>query len=424
VALKGPNHDGHRFVGDALRAGATVVVVERLQPEWRAVGPSAFVVVEDTADALFALAAWHRSRLRGAVVAVTGSCGKSTVKEMIAAILARHGSCSSAPGSFNNRVGVPLSLLAACEEDDYVVLELGANAPGEIEELARCARPRVGVITCIGECHLEGFGSMEGVRDAKAELVAHLPRDGTLVLNADDVLCMSTADGFGGELSTFGFSPRAGVHPVGLIRRDGCWLFRAAQGRFRLPLPGRCNVLNAAAALAASLALGAEPQEAAAALAGFTLPPLRLAKRTIGGVTFVEDCYNSNPTAMRAALEAFMDEPISGRRVVVCGDMLELGEEARELHRRMGRHLARQDVQMLVAVGRFGRDLLEGWNSLASSARQAMRFKDAGAAWLPLWNALRAGDGVLVKGSRAMGLERITEYVRRYVDERHREAAA
>jgi len=423
-ALVGPRYDAHRFVPGALQAGAAVVVAQRLQADWPRSKGVAFVVVDDTTDALVRLAAWHRNRLRGVVVAVTGSCGKSTVKGMVAAILGRCGRCSAAPRSFNNRIGVSLTLLDAREEDDYVVVEMGANAPGEIDELARCARPHVGVITCIGECHLEGFGDIEGVRRAKAELVAHLPPGGGLAVNADDRLCLATAEGFQGEVRTFGFSPGAAVRPEGLRRRDEAWEFSAAGCRFRLAVAGRHNVLNAAAAISASLLAGAQAQCASEALWEFQLPPLRYARHHIQGVTFIEDCYNSNPTALRAAIEAFMDEPVAGRRVMVCGDMLELGQRSEELHVSAGRFLAAHDIQMLVAVGRFGRQLLAGWNEVASFSRRAMRFKDAEGAWRALWKELRAGDAVLIKGSRAMELERIVDSVRRFVADGQEEVAA
>jgi len=262
------------------------------------------------------------------------------------------------------------------------------------------------------------------VRRAKAELVAHLPPGGGLAVNADDRLCLATAEGFQGEVRTFGFSPGAAVRPEGLRRRDEAWEFSAAGCRFRLAVAGRHNVLNAAAAISASLLAGAQAQCASEALWEFQLPPLRYARHHIQGVTFIEDCYNSNPTALRAAIEAFMDEPVAGRRVMVCGDMLELGQRSEELHVSAGRFLAAHDIQMLVAVGRFGRQLLAGWNEVASFSRRAMRFKDAEGAWRALWKELRAGDAVLIKGSRAMELERIVDSVRRFVADGQEEVAA
>ena len=424
LALAGANHDGHDFVPQALEAGAPIVVVERFVGEWPLAETQSVVVVEDTTSALMRLASWHRGRLQGSVLAVTGSCGKSTVKEMTGAILKQHGSCTVARKSFNNHIGVPLTILSAREDDAYVVLELGASRPGEIEQLASCARPDLGLITCIGECHLEGFGSREGVREAKAELIPHLAPAGVLVLNADDPLCVSLASKFAGKVATFGFGSDAEIRPEGLRRVGNVWTFEAAGSSFRLPVPCRHNVLNAAAAVCLSLCAGATPEAAAQALSGFALPDLRFRTRDLAGVRFIEDCYNSNPTALRAAVDAFVEEQVRGRRVVVSGDMLELGEHGPELHRRLGRYMATQDIQMLVAVGRLGRHLLAGWNELAGASRHAMHFNRADEGWLALWGQLRPGDAVLVKGSRANELERITALIARHLSGAQREAAA
>lgn len=416
-ALVGDRHDAHDFVPQALEHGASVVIADRYKEEWPVKGDASVVVVDDTTAALGALASWHRDRLNAVVIAVTGSCGKSTVKNMSAKIVGRHGSCTFAPKSFNNAIGVPLTLLSATMEDDFVVLELGANAPGEIDELAALARPDIGIITCIGECHLEGFGDLYGVRDAKAELTRHVSEDGVLILNADDRLCLSTGKGYGGRIVTFGFSNEASVRPVAVRRREDTWQFHALDCQFSLPLPGRYNVRNAAAALAVGREAGVDPHVAAEALGQFSLPPLRFRRRQMGGVTFIEDCYNSNPTAVRAAVDTFTEESVSGRRVMIFGDMLELGEEASRLHQRTGRYLAGEDIQMLVAIGDHGRDLLRGWNRAASASRQAMRFKTAEEAWESIWKELKPGDCVLIKGSRATGLETITDRIEQHLQQ-------
>ena len=416
-ALVGERHDGHKFVPQALEKGASIVIAERINPDWPVSSETSVVIVEDTTTALGDLAFWHRNRLNAKIVAITGSCGKSTVKNMTAEILSRHGQCTSAPKSFNNSIGVPLTLLSATPDDDYVVLELGANAPGEIDALASLARPDIGIITCIGECHLEGFGDIYGVRDAKAELTRHVSEEGTLVLNADDRLCLSTGRGYEGKLVTFGLSEAASVRPVAVRQHGDGWVFYAMGCQFSLPLPGRYNVRNAAAALAASAEVGADPHVTAEALGQFSLPPLRFRRRQMAGVTFIEDCYNSNPTAVRAAVDTFTEEPVSGRRVMIFGDMLELGKEAARLHQRMGRYLAGEDIQMLIAIGEHGQDLLRGWNRAASASRHAMRFETAEDAWRSIWKELRPGDCVLVKGSRGTELETITERIAQHIQQ-------
>jgi UDP-N-acetylmuramoyl-tripeptide--D-alanyl-D-alanine ligase len=406
-ALRGESHDAHDYLPQAAQAGASIFVVERVPAGWQAPAGAAVIQVEDASRALLALAAWHRGRLKARVVAITGSYGKSTVKTMTAAILARCGRCTCAPKSFNNRIGVALTLLSASIADDYVVLEMGTNHPGEIDELARAARPDLGVITAVGEVHLEGLGDLAGVREAKAELIPHIVAPGRLVLNGDCSLCASLAGRFPGWVRTFGMSPGCDVHPEDLAGTDAGWSFRALGQAFCLPVSGRYNVVNAAAAICAAVELGAPLATAAEALAAVELPGMRYEKRQLGGVLFICDCYNSNPAAVRAALESFMAEPVAGRRVVVCGDMLELGRHSRRLHRALGADLAAAGVDLLVAVGPQARHMLTGWNKQPHERQSAMHFESAEQAWLPLWTLLRPGDAVLLKGSRKMQLETI-----------------
>jgi UDP-N-acetylmuramoyl-tripeptide--D-alanyl-D-alanine ligase len=410
-ALRGESHDAHAYLPQAAQAGAAVFVVERLPAGWRAPEGTAVVRVRDGARALLALASYHRRRLKGRVVAITGSYGKSTVKAMTAAILARVGRCTAAPKSFNNRVGVALTLLSADADDDHVVLEMGTNHPGEIDELARAARPDLGVITAVGEVHLEGLGDLAGVREAKAEMIRHIVAPGRLVLNGDCVLCTSLAGRCPGWVRTFGMRPGCSVQPERVLRRGDGWCFDALGQRFYLPVGGRYNVVNAAAAICAAVELGAPLQAAAEALAAVELPGMRYEKRRLGGVLFVCDCYNSNPSAMRAALESFMAEKVAGSRVVVCGDMLELGADARRIHRQMGADLAAAGVDMLVAVGPLARQMLVGWHDRRRPSQVALHFDTAEEAWMPLWQLVAAGDAVLLKGSRRMQLETIAQRI-------------
>ncbi len=410
-ALVGAEHDGHGFLPAAEAAGARICVVERMPEDWAPADGTAVVQVEDTTRALLALAAWHRARLNAQVVAVTGSYGKSTVKEMLGAILGRVGRCTVAPASFNNRIGVARSLLAAAVDDDYVVLEMGTNHPGEIDELARAARPDLGVVTAIGEVHLEGLGSLEGVLEAKAELMPHIAPRGALVLNADNAPCASLAGRFGGKVLTFGLSAGTDVRPECIHASGRGWAFSALGWVFELPQGPRHNVLNAAAALCAASALGVSPRDMVAALAEFRAPHMRYERLTLGGVSFICDCYNSNPPALRAALESFMLERNAGRKVVVCGDMLELGEQGPRLHREIGRELAAAGIDLFVAVGEQALHFIEGWHMRAVPAQTALYFRTAREAWAPLHHELRPGDAVLLKGSRAMRLETITESI-------------
>jgi UDP-N-acetylmuramoyl-tripeptide--D-alanyl-D-alanine ligase len=423
-ALAGARHDGHDYVGEAVRAGASVVVVHSLPPDAQALDGAALVLVPQTERALLALAAEHRGHLKGRVAAVTGSYGKSTVKQMLGLILSQEGTCTVAPASFNNRIGVALSLLAASCEDDYVVLEMGTNHPGEIDELARAARPDVGVITAVAEVHLEGLGSLEGVREAKGELIPHLPAEGSLVLNADDPLCASLAERFGGRVATFGAMETATVRPERIVRQGNGWRFDACGWTMSIPSSPLHNVANAAAAICAAQCLGLPPRSAALALAEFRPERLRYQRLVMGGVTFICDCYNSNPPAMRAAVRSFLLEPCRGRRVVVFGDMLELGAGSPRLHDRMGAELAQSGIEHLVAVGLLARNAVAGWHGRANPSQRAYWFPSAEEVWEPLWWELRPGDAVLIKGSRAMKLETITERISAWVAAEPEEEAA
>jgi UDP-N-acetylmuramoyl-tripeptide--D-alanyl-D-alanine ligase len=341
---------------------------------------------------------------------------------MLHTILAAEHRVTAAPASYNNRIGVALTLLDARYDDDYVVLEMGTNHPGEIDELAEAAAPEMAAITAIDEVHLEGLGSLEGVREAKAEIITHLPPRGTLVLNADNPQCMALVERHPGPVVTFGTAQDADVHLTAISRLGKGWSFRALDTQFLLPVGGRYNVHNAAAALAMATRLGVRAETCRRALAGFALPHLRYQREIIGGVAFVQDCYNSNPAAMRAAVESFAAEPAQGKRVVVCGDMLELGEEAPRLHRQLGAHLAGHSVHALVAVGDMARHVLAGWKS-AAPARPGLNCESADEAWRVVWNMVQPGDAVLLKGSRGVKLEKVLEAIRRHADETTREVA-
>jgi len=424
LALIGPNFDAHEFVPQAIEAGARIIIAQRQEESWSLPLDVALIIVGDTTKALMDLAAWHRSRMRGRVIAVTGSCGKSTVKAMTAALLAQAGACTVARKSFNNRIGVSLSLLDAKAVDDFVVLEMGANHFGEIDELARLARPHAAVITCIGECHLEAFGDLKGVRDAKAELVAHLDPEGLLVLNADDRLCLTIASAYKGQVRTFGFARDAYVRPHGLRREGENTVFRVWGRTFRLPAVGQHNVLNAAAALCLARWAGLSLEQVRDGLAEIKMPELRWEKRVLAGVTYLIDAYNSNPTAMRAALAAFLEEPVARRRIMVCGDMLELGAASIPLHRRLGRVLALTGIDSLVAVGPLSRSVVDGWREIASDGREVFHFETAEEAWAAVHAIASPGDWVLIKGSRMMQLEKIVAAITEHLSVKGKEAAA
>lgn len=409
-ALRGANFDGHDFLPQAAEAGcaAAVVARERLGAEAEAMFPGGLIAVADTTAALNALAAHHRRKARAKVIAVTGSNGKTTVKLMVHHVLSGRlkGSCS--PKSFNNNIGVPLTLLSV-EDDDYVVCELGTNAPGEIAALGAVARPDLAVITSVSSTHLEKLGSLEGVAAEKASILGCLAEGGAAVVWADSDVLEQSMRRYEGPVVRFGESPRAdfrltGYQSAGLAGRfevnGSLWV--------ALALPGRHNAVNALASLAVARHFGIAPAEAAASLGGFRGAEMRLQWIHAGSVTIINDAYNANPASMLAAADVLAEAPAS-RRVMIVGDMRELGSRQRQLHLQTGVDIAARTVDLLIGVGSLGRYIALG---AAEAGIQTAAFETLTDACRGIPALLRAGDAVLVKGSRAMGMEKLIEPIR------------
>ena len=402
VALPGEQVDGHRFAEEALSRGAAGVLASHdgIEPAVR---------VADTAKALWTLAEAWRGRFTPSLVAVTGSNGKTSVVRMLERICARHGACLAPEKSFNNYLGVPLTLLRLRAEHRFAVLELGMNAPGEITDLGRLARPDIGIITGAAAAHLAGVGGFAGVVEAKGELLDTLPEDGVAVLNADDPACPIWAARAGSRnLWIFGLNNAARVQARALQveawRAAGELVADQDSAPFELQVGGLHMVRNALAATAAGLALGFKLTDIAAALGEFRPPPGRLtAHRLSGGGHVIDDSYNANPASMDAAIEVLATCP--GRRVLVLGAMAELGEEAADYHREIGLHAREHGIEALYALA-----------EAPLAAEYVSGFGDSGAALdaLPelierLNEELRGGAQILIKGSRAARMERVVD---------------
>jgi len=417
VAIAGENFDGHAFLPQAAAAGCAVAIVSAkaaLSSQAAASFPGGLIVVEDTLKALADLAAWHRRANPAKVIAVTGSNGKTTVKMMIHHVLSRRfrGSCS--PKSFNNNIGVPLTLLAAAADDEYVVCEIGSNAPGEIATLAAIAAPDVAVITSVGPTHLEKLISVEKVAVEKASILRSLAADGLAVVPTDSPELDKALRPYKVNLVRFGEADEAEFR---LTAYEPCG---AGGTRFEvngqlwvaLPLPGRHNALNALAAIAVANHFGISPAQAAEAMAEFSAAPMRLERIELGGVMVINDAYNANPASVAAAAEVLSEAPSekkAGRKVMIVGDMRELGPAAETLHAQTGAQIATRAVDLLVCVGELGRYIALG---AADSGLEAVAFDTADQAAEALPKLLRAGDVVLIKGSRAMGMEKLIEPIR------------
>jgi UDP-N-acetylmuramoyl-tripeptide--D-alanyl-D-alanine ligase len=410
-AIRGHRLDGHDFLADATGRGAACLVVHGLPPDVPEGLP--LVMVEDTTKALGRFAAWHRGRFTIPVVAVTGSNGKTTTKEMIAAVLARRWRTHRPEKSFNNQWGLPLTLLALTPEHEALVVEIGANQPGEIATLAALARPTVAVVTTVAAVHTEYFGSLDGVREEKAALVRAVGADGHAVLNADDPRVAGMARDAAARVVTYGRGRSAKVRAVGDVAEDADTLtFTLEVGRDRravtLRFAGRHNVGNALAASAVGVALGCSLDEIVAGLATARPVAGRCVWRAAGGVRILDDTYNANPVSVGAALDtvaaAFRG---GGRLIVVLGDMLELGAIAEEAHRDVGRRVAATGVTEFVGMGRQAARAVDAAREAGlPETYHTMTFEDTVAHLL---KRVVPGDVLLIKGSRGMRMERVAD---------------
>ncbi len=414
VALTGEVHDGHDHLHRAVEAGARVCIVHSEPPDLP--DATGVLLVDDTRAALGRLAAAYRRTLSGTVIAITGSCGKTTVKSMTDAVLAGSRRGSAAPKSFNNDVGVPLTILAAGPDDEYLILEIGSNHPGEIGQLGEIARPDIGVITMIGHAHLEGFGGLDAVACEKASLLRHLDGERLAVINADAPNLRGRLDG-AVSVVLFGEAADAdpqltGWGPAG----DGWWIEVNGDRRFGLGLPGRHNAINALAAIAVGRRMGVPDDLIDRALSGCRPVEMRMSRHVVGEVTIYNDAYNANPDSVRASLESFADLAAgASRRVLVLGDMLELGESAAEQHREVGRRVIDLDrrlaVDRLVLVGSMSgyvaEPIRDQWPRERLAVLDDLDRPNAAAVAA----TLQPGDAVLLKGSRALGLERLIEAI-------------
>jgi UDP-N-acetylmuramoyl-tripeptide--D-alanyl-D-alanine ligase len=416
VAIRGQVHDGHRFAADVVAAGIRGVVLERAQQarlpvsDWLARGVSC-IAVDDTTEALGALGAFNRRRATVRLVAITGSNGKTTTRAMTQAVLGQRYSVLATQGNLNNNIGLPLTLLRLGAEHRWAVVELGMNHPGEIRALAHICQPDIGIITTIAPAHLEGLGSIDGVRQAKAELLEGLPADGRAVLNADDPHCRRIAAHSPVPVLLYGLASDAEIRAeaVTLSAAGTHFTLVLPSGAIpvSLPLPGEFMVGNALAAAAVGHLAGLSTVQIARGLEVFTPAAGRMrVLRTAAGVHLLDDTYNANPKSMALAIATVMQLAAGRRAVVVAGDMRELGPQAAVFHRQIGVQVAHSGAARLCAVGDFAADLCQGALSAGMPPERVMHgTKREVSAALRRW--LEPGDWVLVKGSRAMAMEEV-----------------
>jgi UDP-N-acetylmuramoyl-tripeptide--D-alanyl-D-alanine ligase len=402
-ALKGPSHDGHSYVKQVLDAGAAGAVVEREFTLPDAAAP--LLRVEDTLAALQQTASWARSQYNGTVIGVTGSAGKTSTKDVIAALVSSAMETGKTVGNFNNHFGLPLSILRLPENSKAAVLELGMNHAGEIRDLSKISRHQIAVVTNVGTAHIENFDSIEGIAAAKRELVEALPEDGLAVLNADD----SRVSKFPSKRRVlYGIdNPESDVRALKVrLTEDGGAAFQVDGVDFQAATPGRHNIRNILAGIAVAREFGLSTkslQDPVRAIAPSKMRGERIMHR---GVLIWNDCYNSNPDAAKAMLDVLRDTPAQ-RRIALLGEMLELGHRAEPLHREVGEYAAMSGVSVLMGVRGAARYLVDAAQDAGVLNGAAYLFFDTPEeAGDHLRELAREGDAVLIKGSRGVQMER------------------
>lgn len=406
IALKGERFDGHHFLNEVAKAGAAAVLV---MDELKFNGGVAVIRVADTLKALGDIARFHRERFNVPVIGITGSNGKTTTKDLLASILEQEMPIVKTEANYNNEIGLPLTLLQITEATKAVVVEMGMRGLGQIRRLSQIAKPILGVVTNVGLTHLELLGTRQNIARAKGELVESLPGNGLAVLNGDDYLVRNMRGNSKSKTVLYGIEGDALDYRAAAIETSASGsrfkvYFNGTELDLDLPVPGRHNILNALAAMAAAKALGISNRAVQTGLAKPRLTANRLNIFTKNGFRLIDDTYNASPTSMEAALEVLVSLN-QGRRIAVLADMLELGATAKEIHRRIGVYAGKSGVDYLFAYGDLAREYVNGVNDITEGKAEYFSSKQALIARLKEY--IKAGDCILVKGSRGMKMEEV-----------------
>ncbi|MCB9496989.1 MAG: UDP-N-acetylmuramoyl-tripeptide--D-alanyl-D-alanine ligase [Fibrobacteria bacterium] len=405
--LKGERFDGHGFVETAFEKGGIAAVVDRKWLDQGFVPSRVYVPVDDTGAAFLKVASRHARRFRIPRIAVAGSNGKTTTKEMVAAVMAAKGECHRTKGNLNNHVGVPMTLLGIGPAHRSAVVEMGTSSPGELEILSRAVLPTCAVLTNIGHEHMEFFKTLQAVRDEELKVVAGLRTGGVLVLNADDPWLQKVRTNARFRVHTYGIR-KGQVRPSDLTwDENGCASFRVGRTRFQLAVPGVHNVYNALAAIAVGLSHRIPKAAIAQALSEFRAVEGRMNVIQGQGFRILDDCYNANPPSVRSALSILSNMACTGRRVAVLGDMLELGEESQELHRGIGSYAGEMNLDLLWCVGPLSSDIADEARRKGMAKTRVRHFPSRDALEKALAEEVESGDIVLVKASHGLRLDAI-----------------
>jgi len=402
--IKGVRFDAHQFVSQMEKDGALMSVINQtaIDPNFKMYAP-----VEDTTKALLKLAKGYQKLFKLKKVAITGSNGKTTTKEMTKAVLSMKYNTHATQGNFNNHIGVPMTLFQLKHSHEAAVVEMGTSGPDEIRPLSLATEPDVAVITNIGASHLERLGDLDGVFNEKINITAGLKKGGTLIVNADDErLCkVKTTKNY--KVVTFGVR-RGVIKPEKLKwNENSCADFYVGRTHFMLNVPGDHNLYDALAAIAVGEAFRIPKADIAKALAGFTSTSMRMEIKEANGFKIVSDCYNANPSSTKMALQTLGNMKLEGKRIAVLGDMLELGKESGNLHKQIGAMVPEMNFDMLLAVGKDAKKYVEGAKS--RGMKNVQYFETVPEVVTHLSEVVEEGDILLVKGSRGMHMEQVVE---------------
>jgi UDP-N-acetylmuramoyl-tripeptide--D-alanyl-D-alanine ligase len=425
IALNGDNHNAHEFLPQAAAGGAVAALVQ--QPPEKSLPNVLLIEVPDTKAAMGKLANYCRKEMRAKVVAVAGSNGKTSTKHLIDAALSGKLRGSVSPKSWNNDIGVPLTIFPADPGQDYLVLEVGTNHHGEIRPLSDMCAPDIAVITNCGADHLEFLDDLMGVRRENAQIISGLNPKGLLVVNGDDAELLSAVKDYPGQKITFGFKETNDLFATDIRCDEAGTRFSLNNSRREvfIPMLGAHSACNTLAAIAVARKLGVAEDVIISSLATAHGPEMRLAWEPAGNIRLLNDAYNANPNSMRAALETVAMLPTNSRRIVVLGDMKELGQSSERYHREIGQYIAAANAfDQLICIGPDAALIAETAITAGYSAENTIRFEDAYSASLSLPPTLRDGDLVLLKGSRSVRLEQVAKAIARPTDQHMRMVAS
>jgi len=410
-AIKGDNFDGHDFLGRAVEKGARCVITQKDFQSQKA----AVIEVDDTIGALGDLARWYRQKIRAKVIAITGSAGKTTTRRIVFGALKERFKCHQSPKSFNNNIGLPLTILAAEPEHEFLIVELGANAPGEISHLTQIAQPDIALITNIYPAHLQGFGCIENIVKEKASISDGLAPEGMLLINGDFEKLVDHCRDLGAPYETFGKSPACDITGSDFVSRGMSGQLSVEGRTLDVPIAGSASLENTLAAWAACKHAGLSVDDFARAVRTCEAGDMRLEIRKVGPLTVINDCYNANPASMKNAVDCLMQiaHAGSGRTVFICAQMAELGDKSQQHHDRLGRLIASAGVDVLLTAGPFARTTARAAREKADGDFECFEFDDTESLCNNLVDIIRRDDIILVKGSRSARLEKAVEKLRK-----------